>query len=681
MEKHKINIFRKLLIVVLSVATFVSAGFVVLNSNGVYAQSLTQPNTQLFLPNTELEYTELVSPIDAYSSDNVTAIIQSSHTAQSVLLYTDGNYTSLDGTYNTSNNFNPFTALNQIKKLNDDTLLITNQALISAISINGEIRAEELEDNNSNSIRGNYFDVNGNHLVIAYGTQAFVYSYSSDIFTMESELTIANVKGNAPIALNANGDIIYVSAQDELFKTSVNGINKREMLYKISPDSMVVNDAYLFYIFNDEIFKLAITEDSPSPVKLNVIGNEKYDLGRLKNPMSLSFKGDNLLITDNDLHAVQEFAIDGDKLIFTGYAIGKNLTAYNRIGVKVTEEYKGAIDVEKYGDHLAVLDHSKLSIIDTSNNFSAYDKNRFTDYFPEDLNGTLPNAFALGNGTVLLSFIHGGTTGYLQLLDLKTKNISQNISGFENVIIKDVCYQSGKYYTLVSNGITTSVLTAVEKTDGLQFSETGITVNYNAILLAVDVFENIYVVKDVTFDINAYNKADNYTSPAQLTSVQKTIKKLTTDLDGGVFALTNDSVCYLIDNRWENIELSMPNTISQPTIKSFALNFDKKEVFIIYENEELIYKTTALPNFALSTLPVPTEYVTTAVNADINQFKAYKSTIDANVYNITKTDGQFIFNHLIESRDEYALICSVTETNAYGKQIVMYALAGLTDTV
>ena len=54
-----------------------SAFFGVTTASAESSQPITTPaQTQLFFPTTDLEYKSLTTPIDVYSDDNVTAIVQ-----------------------------------------------------------------------------------------------------------------------------------------------------------------------------------------------------------------------------------------------------------------------------------------------------------------------------------------------------------------------------------------------------------------------------------------------------------------------------------------------------------------------------------------------------------------------------------------------------------------------------
>ncbi len=646
-----------------------SAGLML--SGRISASADLTAQTELVLPKTKLEYKNLVSPIDAYSDDEVTAIVESNTSSQTVSVYHDNVFTTLTGTYNSSNIFNDFTALNQVKKFNTNTLLITNQALISAINLDDNIKATEISDTSGNSIRGTYFDVNENYLVIAYGTQAFIYKYENNAFTMQTA-TIANVKGNAPITITANNDILFINGQDYITKTSVSKITTEERLIKVSPDAMIADEYFLYYIYNNEIYRLPFTTENPQPQKLSVYGNNMYELGLLKNPVNLSFKGSNLLITDDDLHAVQEFKINGTVLEFTGFAIAENKTAFNRIS-------KSVIDVEKYGDNLATLDANKLSVIDVGQGFDAYDKTNFTDYFASDLSNEMPDAFALGKDSILLSYKHGTSSSELRMLDLTSGTISESPTKvFDGNIIRDICYQSGNFYILADNGSNSSRVYTCDE-NNLTFDLAVNQVNFLARQICVDVFGNVYLVSDNNSQIVKYPLNSQNTQTISFTG---NAKKLLTDLGGALFMLKDDSVEYLDkDGIWQTIILQSPSVDKNAVSLSFAMDFIDKSVYTVYANHEIIQKTNDLPNIALSDIAIPTDYITTAENADVNEFKVFTPTQNANVYSINKGESNFEFNNLVSERKQYALICEIIKTDYFDREVKFYALAGQNEVV
>ncbi len=660
-----ISKFKKIILIVLTLALILSASALMLiGGNFAYADQKYSASTELFLPKTGLEYKTLNSPIDAYSDDGVTAIVENSQSYHVLTVITE------DGYYDTVANSNQGNLLG-VKKFNDDYLLYANAGDLFSLSLS-DFSSREVQFDNKKGISS--FDVSDNFLVTSLNTEMALYKFNN---SFSVELVVSKtVKDKSPVAINANGDVFIVcknNADGEFYlsKFSVNDslISTPKKLAKVSPTHMVANDEYVYYLENGSVFRLPVDGENNQPLELMVIEDGDYDLGKLVSPSGISFKGDNLLITDTHLNAVQEFKVDSESLIFTGFAVAKDKTAYNRISRTVLE-------VEKYGDTVAILDNNKLSVINASDDFNAYDRDNFTDYFSADLGGKMPNAFALGNGTALLSFVDDVNTnfGSLKLLDLSNGTLFDT-DGFSSTTIQDLTYQSGNYYALVAKGSSYKIYKATEVKGALNFTETQVPANHNSDTFAVDVFGNVFVSDKLNSKIDKYSLNDATIHTEY--SLPKGIKKIATDIGGGLFALTDTSTLYLDnDGSFKEIALT-PTGINDGAIaKSFAMDFINKDVYLVYDNEEFVYKTSELNNLAISSLSVPNTYITTAKNADLSSFKAFTPSQNANVYDIEKTETGFTFNGLISERETYALITEIVEVDAFGREIKLLALAG-----
>ena len=657
---------RSLLTLLLTVSLIISAVIFSLGTKkSAFADEQSSAiETQLFMPKTELEYKELNSPIDAYSDDNVTAIIENSQDYHVITVVTKNGY------YDTSANSDKGNLLG-VRKFNDQNLLYANAGDLFALDVSTFASTEITFDNKKGV---SIFDIAGEYLVTALNTEMALYKIDEDL---SARFVLSKtIQDKSPVAITAIEDdvVIFMVCKDSvdgkfyLSKLSKNALAELpQKLAPVSPSHMIANNEFVYYLDNGSVYRISVNGGQPQ--LLTVETNDAYDLGNIVTPSGLSFKGNNLLLTDTTLNAIQEFEIVGDKLVFTGYAITKDKTAYNRISDTVLE-------IEKYGDTVATLDANKLSIINAGKDFDAYDKDSYKDYFKADLGGEMPNAFALGNGTALLSFIKEQETNFasLKLLNLNSGELL-DVSGFESTTFIDLTYQSGYYYVLASKGTSYKIYKAQENDQTFTFTETAIPVTLNSKMIAVDVFNNVYVVDNVNHKISKYAVSGGK-AIAQY-SFQDNIKKITTDLGGGIFALKDSSILHLDKNgSWQDLAIS-PSAINKSAIlKSFAMDFISKDVYFIYDNEEFVYKTTNLNNFAISALNVPDTYVTTANNADFDAFKAYKPTDNANVYSIDKTDSEFIYKELVSEREQYALITEVLQTDAFGRELKLFALAG-----
>ena len=656
-----INI-KKILACAFAVALLLSVVCCLINGN-YFAHATESPSakTELFLPKTELEYKDLKSPISAYSDESVTAIVENSQDYHVLTVFTENGYYDTSATSDKGN-------LLGVRKFNDEYLLYANASDLFAISVN-DFSVQEVNFDDKKGVSS--FDVAGNYLVTALNTEMALYEINGDFTTRL--LIPKTIKDRSPVAINENGDVFIVcKAQNGEFYLSKFSVNDTltkspQNLAIVSPTHMIANNDYVYYLEAGEVFRISI--DGGAPQKLTVAGSNDYDLGNLKTPSGISFKGNNLLITDTTLNAVQEFRVEGDNLVFTGFAIAKDKTAYNRISKSVSK-------IEKYGDKVATLDGKKLSVVTVTDSFDAYDKQCFKDYFSADFGGKMPSSFALGSNTALLSFVDDINTnfGSLKLLDLSNGKINE-VEGFESTTIIDLTYQSGYYYVLVAKGTSYKVYSACEKDKDFTFTETEIPANGDSKIITVDVFKNIYVANTTSNKISKYALSDGALIDEY--AYQGTIKEILTDLGGGLFALKENSVLYLDkDNQFKEITLKSQSLNENAKATSFAMDFIDNNVYVVYQNEEFVYKTTELSNLAITDLTVPATYVTTSSNAYVENFKAYTPKVGANVYSITKTENGFSFGEIISEQKIYALICEIVQVDLFDRQICLYALAG-----
>ncbi len=643
---------KYLALILLSLIAICSA-FGFLRSYSVKA--LTPKNTELFLPKTGLEYYELSSPIDVYSDDEITAIIQRDD--QSLHVYQNGSFTKIPLT---------FTDLQQVKKLDQNTLLVSDGVLYT-ITINSYQKQSLIYDNAgvNEPVDANYFDYNGKFLIKVFNTVVVVYGIENGVPVSKTPFPGCT---KAPVAINEN-DFIFFVKNNNICKLSLHDsiISKPEVLLENeTPKQMIAKGDFVYYLTNGgRIYKLNVNDKTN--VELTIPTGTRYDLGYVISPTSISFKGDNLLVTDSNKNTVQEFKIDGNNLVFTGFAIAENKTAFNRIG-------KTAKDVEVYGDTLAILDGYKFTLINANDNFDAYNPDCFTDYTASELGGALPDRFALGKNTALFLYSPSTTNSFVKLFNLKDGILSEQFSVPTYSAIRDITYQSGYYY-LVSDDAGTDTKVYKFDENGVVFDTVVLNKNLSerAKKLIVDVFGNIFILNEQDKITKYQSGNDIFTVPAPS---GVSLLDLSTDLGGTIFALGNNTVYYLDAQRtWQSELLQSP--VRNALASSFAMNFVNKQVYFIFNGQEFVYKTTELSNLALTSLPVPTEYKTTASNADVDALKLIKPKDGANVYSVTLTEQNgFKFNELIDSGKEYALICTIVPTSYVDTTLKLYALAG-----
>lgn len=653
------GIFKiKFVVISLLVALSISCAFGFLSAQKSYAS--TEFETELVLPSSKLEYYSPISPVGVYSDENVTAIMQNTD-PNKLLIYKDGDFSTLTTP-----------SLTDVNKLNDNTLIFSSQARIKQIDLdsfdpeNPSTSVTPYKLDQTDSIATTYFELTENYIITAYERELKIF----ELNTLTQLGSPINIDNNSRIAAS-NNDTFYCVYNNQIIKYVIDGQSiTSTTIANASPTEIIANENYVFYVENDKIFKIDVNTNQTQ--ELSFIKDEYHQLGNttINASTRLSFRNDNLLITDTTLNAVQEFAVgDGNTLTFTGFAIAKDKTAYNRISKTVSE-------IERYGDTLAVLDGDKLSIINATENFDTFDKDNFKHYFVKDLTGsetgTMPDTFALGNGSALLLYGQGSNQSTLSIVNLKaTENAVKTLDVQKSV--RDICYQSGKYYLFCNEGNLKSIYQADETT--LEFTPILESIETDAEFIEVDVFGKVYIYKNDKIYLVSKTQNEQITTNALATITG--VKKLATDLSGTIFALTDTSVNYLDKNgTW--IKFDVPTPVTDAKIQSFTMDFDKKIVYFACQNQEFIYSTTSLPNIAIDDIDIPSTFVLSAPNADVTTFKAYKAQENANVYSVSTNliKNKFYFNELVASGLHYAFITEVNVLDGLGKTLSLYALAG-----
>ena len=601
------------------------------------SKAITSSN---FLPQSDLESIELSSPIDVYSDEKVTAITQSN---QKLLINVDGKWQDTDIS---------FAAIKQINKLDDNTLIVSDNGSIYKIDISKPLNGYDIT--NARLTGGNYFDINENYLITAFSTTGLIYKrVNGQLVRYSTDSKDFIVEDSSPIAINGDNVFYFVNAGNVVKFEITTGKEDKEFLKGISPSQIIANKEFVYYINKADSSIYKVSAKGGEPIKLSVgtmdIG---FDLGTIKNPTDISFRGENLLITDSN--SIQEFKVDEDKLLFTGFAIAKNKTAYNRV-------LESASNIEKVNDTVAVLDDYKLTVYLENNKENKYARENYKNYLTSDLaiDEITPSNFTLGDGNALISYDDNDLNKFLALLDFssvkdqdgKYFSTSDKITIETDNTVKDLCYQSGSYYLLCENKQAQQYVYKSNLVDDkLSFAKltpNRLTSNFNA--LTVDVYGNIYLANN-----NSVYKLENSNGYKQLKSVVSLngIDKLQTDLLGNLFVLANGKV-YCFNN---GAEYSIDN------IKSFALDFVDDNVYFIKNDNEVIYSTTAMDNVSICDLNVPSDYTLTNPSGTYNASESlefFTVQNDANAYVVNTKDGKFVFEKLTSYSGEYVKICAV----------------------
>lgn len=653
MKNNRFVQIKLFAILILSFVFFSSIFGFFISKKTVLAQASSY-SANFFLPATAVEYYELSSPLDVFMDEDVTAIVQKND----LLLFKDGKWVKSS----------IFTDLKQVYRFNQDTLLVSDYTSIYTVDVNDVTKKMPVSHEVQGSteiISAVFFDINDTHLVTASNSFIYVYELVDGEITNRKPIENASEK---PVAINDKGEVYFINNNGNLCRSLVDKTDTTSTIeYSVNASYMIANNDYLFYIEDKQIYRYSIADQTTTLLTVDTDG--KYELGQLKSPRSIDFYNGNLLITDSELNAVQEFRINGNNLIFTGFAIAKDKTAYNRFENSV-------VNVEKYGDKVAVLDKTELSIVDTNTN-NRYEKNNFIN-IPLSSSGAVDSnisTFALGEK----SFLYSNKDSKIKIVEFSSIDsfVEIPIQSSSSFLIDNLSYQSGTYYFLTHTGENSIVysLPEVANENGERAISQIFSVPTNDFkFIAVDVFKNVYLANDS--EIYKYPIINGQVSSQNSVKVVSStgIKKISTDLSATLFVLDVNGL-----NAYNDTDKTL-NTLNVETfdanITTFAMDFIDKTVYLAFENEEYVKTVTDLPNVALESLTIDAqEFVTTSNSANFEELKIYKAKTNANVYSVNKLTQNFEFNHLTNQNCEYVLICPINVSSDYANT-TFYALAG-----
>lgn len=656
MKKFRIIGFKY--ITAILVLLTLSAAFFIVGAKGIFsARAENVLNNARVIPQSETEIFDLNSsaPKSAVVYDGGAAIIREDKT---LWIFSDGEYKKYEGLSDPGS----------VRRFSENYLILDNANKLYAINLQDLSATPEQITYENGIIACESFGVNGKSLVTKTrsGTIA-VYSLSNG-FNIETdkrtELAGVVAKDLTPVCFGEGDKVFFVRNGDSKLCEWDPATDKLESIFKpegeIKTITYVNGSVYYTAEAKDENGKYTVkvwryAASSSTHVELAINSDENYQLGKIVNPVDISCFGDDLIITDagSDVRAVQRFVLSGDALDFSGYAIAKNRTAFNRVLTNVYE-------INRFGKTVYALDDNKLTAIKNDENFNAYAKESFDNYLVSEIGS--PKTFAAGENSVLLVY----TDAKAKLLTLSPSDEAGERVTPLNFIgsVKDACYINGKFYVLTDDGSSSRVYVG---TDGsTDFSEYCPAFAGHGVNLTVDGYGNAFIADSTSIYKNRERFAAN-----------DGIAKLSTDLFGNLYSIKGNEIRYYDETEtvWKTV------FTAQAQIKSFSMGIDDDTVYYILDGDERIYKTTEAKNAAVNVLRTQNGYKTTATTVD-EEFYRYIIDENANVYRAvyTKDTQTFTDRGVTKHESEYACLAKLGFSGVNGQKTFL-ALAGVNGVV
>lgn len=602
---------------------------------GFVSVDAEENHTMFFLPQSNLDVLDLNSSAPAHATvyDGGTAIITEN---KKLYIYDEDSYVE----YSLLVSNNP----GQIRHFGDNLLLVNDNLQLYTIDLTNLSLKPQPFTYNGEQITSSYFEVSGNYLATISNNKIFVYELSGVTAVKKLELPV-NPKLPSPVCINQDGKVFFIRLSDsKLCVYDGNELNGTPMLSSGDGISnMVSHNGILYYTQDNAVHCISenvLEADGISPTTLQCTTEfQSYDLGSIQNPTDMHFYGDNLVITDSQKNAIQQFSIVNNELVFTGKAIAKDKTAFNRIS-------ENAIKIAQTNKDVAILDDFKLTVIPNENDFDRYDKQNYDNYLLSELDN--PITFALGNQTILLGYEDG-----IKKLNLADKTIDQELTSLSNV--KSLLFFNNAYYVLCSDETLTTVYVTDESLSEMQkVAEYGYTSNG----FTVDVYGNVFT----------YNESGVYKN-GEIIIADSDVKGLFTDLNGNLYSLKANTVKYLdlTQEVWKDFVIFNTN------VKSVAHTIFTNDLYVITEDSEFVYKSTPLDYASILGINLPDGFKLNDQTVT-EELKVY--TINDNCYSYEiDVIGGVKYKNQVQPESEYAFI-NKTTLNGVNGEIEYLLLAG-----
>lgn len=532
----------------------------------------------------------------------------------------------------------------QIKKFSGDKFILNDEYRLFLGQVgDGDVQLTDL------SIPAGYIDVSEKYLVNRVVTDIKIYPRLSD--GSIGDLSETKIKCNdlTPIAINDAGLLFYITGKD-LHCCDLTTNNDFLLSAQVSAGentALIADEEYVYFTGggSNKIYRIPIDGGRQDELK----NNGDFDLDTLSEPSSISFNGDNLLVTDKQKGFIAEYAINGDKLSFTGYAVSKGNSAFNRISSTVK-------DVVRDGDEIAVLDVDKLSIIKHDKNFNYKDRNCYTNYTAEAV-GT-PAMMSYGNGKVLLGYRDGSVS----LRDATNASEGANAVGVSGVL-KDLGYFYGDYYALTDDGDKTVLFVnrggETDASGAAVFSPVVTLIGAHGKTFTVDLDKNAYVLSETAIYVNSQ----------ELTANNVGATMLSTDLNRNLFVASGQTIYYYdVDGKTFKTSATFDSNVS-----GFYMGFDKTSVYATFVGEEFLYVINGIGNAAIDSAETQSS-LTDRSNA-VLPVELKGATVDGDCvcFYVTADEG-LTFNSITSCEGQYVTICKVVSHGVNG-DVSFYALA------
>lgn len=539
-------------------------------------QENASENTRPFLPATYEEYCELTQLMDVYYDEGMTVLSEK----DKIWVSRGSGFTAFETTQKN---------VKMARRFGNDVLVQDDMILYRYSPANGA--SEQLNDTEGNVINGNNFALNDRYLAITTNANVKIYEITPAGFAPYLTIPTAAGRDNIPLCITETGDLFYhIKSTGILYQLNLD--TNREEVYSLRGSgeemtAMHVRDGNVYYIMNTAVARFNLESKTNETILAAANGRK---MGATHTPISLTFRGENLLVADTGLNAVQEFAPDSDGIWrYTGFSITGENAGENRIS--------GATDAAYADGNVYLLDGNGEILIVGSGGAQ-------TDYRRVNLGAKLtftPVKLETDGSSVLLAGVTEAAFYRIETDELIPANFTQSM-------IYDVSYANGVYYLLGGDRVVAYDAESFNPTNLV----TALTVGEKS-LIAADVDNNLFLYNSSDQIVTRYDRSGDRSGTAY--NLPEAALSLGADLNGNLFALAaNNNVYSFKDGK--TTATALKTRLPAANARSMCMAFDSKEVWFVYENAGYVLTCAQLNNDSITSVTAPALTLTARTRAD-----------------------------------------------------------------
>ena len=478
---------------------------------GAYASDWIR--TDVFSPETYLEFCDLSSPIDySYDSSSDTHVIAE---AKRLIIYRDGKFDYVE-----LSDFN----ITKIKFFNADYLLFLSDGKLYSLNLNTKTISDS-------TIVANYFDVNNNLLVLSVGNsfKAISVSVSDDIsFTEKSHY---NVERNYT-AITIISDVEWLCVYEgTLFKFNSNGNGNFVTVTNNLKDTRHATyfGGYYYLTRPSGLYSVKVATGETVLLKGS---KSAHLLGNVISPQGVSCYNGKLYVADYSLNAVSEF--DPETKTFTGFYITSRSDGSCRVSAMTS-------DLQCSDGAVYALDKNVVKIFKDGKN----------SYKTLPLSGAF-SAFSVIGQKMLVT---NGSAIYAVNLEDEAKapsliTIGANLSAFTNVTA--ITSFAENFYFINNTTIESNPYVEVYSISSRDFkkAEKIASVQGRGDDICADIFGKLYIriSKNSISSVVSFNEGDAEVKELFTVAESDKINSIICDFECNVYALLGNNKIARIDN-------------------------------------------------------------------------------------------------------------------------------------